>query len=429
MTPICYAMTGDLLVVRVRGGVLEIRGHPDPQAMMIQKVGTQSTMLPDFRLVYPAGLEPDPALVEFRKTLPDEIARILEPFQSHQWNLLELLTARPEAIQLASHNPVLAYLLANNDYFRKNLTKPPAYLAQWRLDYTQERLLEWLGFPAKPAVVKLFRKIDPSSLMPASARLLRIALNMDPNLLSLLAHHRRINRGMLDLVVLPDLRPFLTTDLLAEVAEIADGKQVDAPDEKVLRYVKAMDEMGYIGRIKPIKSLKKLDALSKRAQEAFIAEKAAREAARQARKQQLRAEENERVGRERRCERAQRSIPPPPDTKDFVRLCRALDVVEEGAKQKHCVGHMALKVATGDAFIYRVLQPERATLSLKMGEDGQWKIGELKLACDRQAGKATQAHVVRWLARHARSTRALRAQWLKREEALKAPSAENDTPF
>ena len=128
---------GSLLVTQ-RSESIAMTGWPKPLAERRKGRGKGEEYRPDFRLVYPTGQEPAPALADFRATLPPEVAAVLEPFASHQWNLLELLAARPEALQLASHNPVLAYLLANNDHFRRNLTKPPSYLAQWRLSVANQ---------------------------------------------------------------------------------------------------------------------------------------------------------------------------------------------------------------------------------------------------------------------------------------------------
>ena len=191
----------------LRDGRVLLTGWPEPRAEWHPARGPREICRPAFRVVYPAGQAPHPALDRFRATLPEEVAAQVTPFATHQWNLLELMAARAEAVQLAAHNPVLTYCLANNDHFRKNLTKPPAYLAQWRMDLTQARLLEWLGFPARTACVKLFRRIDPAPFTLGTARLLRIALNTDPALLGSLAHLRHIHRGVLSLVLAPKCKP------------------------------------------------------------------------------------------------------------------------------------------------------------------------------------------------------------------------------
>jgi hypothetical protein len=413
-----YQFDAGTLMASSAQGSMSIIAWPVPSTVWQFSDGKQESRRPEFRLVYPVGQEPCPALADFRKCLPDKVARILEPFASHQWNLLELMAARPEAIQLASHNPVLAYLLANNDHFRKNLTKPPVYLAQWRLDYNQERLLEWLGFPAKAAVVKLFRRLLPSAISLNTARILKINLNDEQSPIELLAHHQRINRGMLSLVLLPKLRPYLTTELLTEVAGLPDGNPTDDPGEKLVPIFNTLFDLGCMKHVKPIRSLKQLNQLLTDAKIAQAAELAAglaaRTAAQQAIKDRLQAEDRVLLAKQRRIERLSLLTALPPDTNDIVRLKKAFDFIDEGNKQKNCVGRLTEQAALGRVILYKVLNPERATLALRMHEDGRWRIGELKTACNGKASRTTLWFVMRWLAKHSRCLSYSNAQKHKR---------------
>ena len=409
LLPHAYRYEEGRLLAELRGGVFAIVGWPAPRAEWRPNRGKAEAGRPDFRLVYPTGQEPGAALAEFRATLPAGVARILEPFASHQWNLLELLAARPEGLQLASHNPSLAYLLANNDHFRKNLTKAPAYLAEWRLDYTQERLLEWLGFPGQPAVVKLFRRIEPSALGLAMARLLRVALKCDPSVLPLLAHQRRINRGVLSLVVMPQCRPLLTPTLLQEVAARPDGSLVDDPGERLLGLLAKIAELDLPARPGPVRSLRQLDRLAEQVeagveahrirQEALRAQHAARLLQREA--DRLREQdERQNADNSRQDDAVMRfanSIPPPPDTGDIIRLRTRADAEQEGRAQHNCVADSAKRIAANREFVYRVLKPQRATLELGIGKKGIWFVKQLKLARNREVSPLTRSYVEGWL--------------------------------
>jgi len=74
-------------------------------------------------------------------------------------------------------------------------------------------------------------------------------------------------------------------------------------------------------------------------------------------------------------------------------------LVEESRHQHNCVGGYAERVVGGKVFIYRVLKPERATLSLRLGADGGWEIEQLLRACNQPVSPATALAVQRWLAR------------------------------
>jgi hypothetical protein len=53
--------------------------------------------------------------------------------------------------------------------------------------------------------------------------------------------------------------------------------------------------------------------------------------------------------------------------------------------------------ARGASVVYRVLEPERATLSLIRTETGRWEIGELKASRNRPVSEQTQDLVEQWL--------------------------------
>ena len=58
------------------------------------------------------------AFDSFRFSLPKEVARVLEPFRSHQWHLLSLMAFDRAVLDLATANPVLAF--AVGDWFAKH---------------------------------------------------------------------------------------------------------------------------------------------------------------------------------------------------------------------------------------------------------------------------------------------------------------------
>lgn len=448
-SPTAYRYEQGRLLVDLRDGVVAIVGWSAPRAEYTPRRGKPVACRPDFRLVFPKGQEPCVALAEFRATLPAEIARVLEPFASHQWNLLELLAARPEAMQLATHNPVLAYLLANNDHFRKNLTKPPAYLAEWRLDYTQDKLLEWLGFPGRPAIAKLLRKIRPDAISIPLARLLRGALKSEPSPLPLLSHLKQLNRGVLGLAVLVHLQPYLTPKLMEEASSCVDGRPEDDPGEKLIKVLTANEAHRLAMPIPPIRSLRQIDQLlNERLPAAIVAKRVQAEAeclASEVRRMEMEAEAAAQVmrARERRGARIraqQKSktdgdkIPLPPETEYIIRLRTESEAKDEGKEQHNCVATYASQVAAQSAFIYRVLQPERATLELGINRQGYWDIIQLVVAYNKPVAHDTWNYVRHWLTRHnmEQARQRLKAVKTGRARPVEGKAAipdEEDTPF
>ena len=64
----------------------------------------------------------------FRFSLPKDVAKALQDFRSHQWNLLILLAHDKGVLDLAKANPVLAYAVADwyADYPEKQTRLRPA---------------------------------------------------------------------------------------------------------------------------------------------------------------------------------------------------------------------------------------------------------------------------------------------------------------
>ncbi len=95
-------------------------------------------------------------------------------------------------------------------------------------------------------------------------------------------------------------------------------------------------------------------------------------------------------------DRRRRESAPPPGSDTIVRL-NSLDVlIDEGKRQHNCVAELAPAVARGRWAVYRVLSPERCTLSLELRE-GRWVIDRLKAARNRAPSSKTLGAVSRWL--------------------------------
>lgn len=92
-------------------------------------------------------------------------------------------------------------------------------------------------------------------------------------------------------------------------------------------------------------------------------------------------------------------FPPPPltGTATIVPLRTPWKLHEEGRQQGNCVGSYTEPVMAGKLYIYRVLRPQRATLSIGQGFDGNWQIQELLQSHDRPVSEATREHVESWV--------------------------------
>jgi len=89
--------------------------------------------------------------------------------------------------------------------------------------------------------------------------------------------------------------------------------------------------------------------------------------------------------------------PPVPGTDTIIPLMTSEELVKEGREQRNCVRLYARLVAAGEICIYRVLAPERATLSIVPAGDGSWRRRELRAAANADVSDETRATVDQWL--------------------------------
>jgi hypothetical protein len=95
--------------------------------------------------------------------------------------------------------------------------------------------------------------------------------------------------------------------------------------------------------------------------------------------------------------------PPLRGTDDIVPIYTMEELVAEGRAQDNCVATYAERVQSRHTFIYRVLKPERATLSIVRGPDGDWQISELERGGNNGISDLTRRVVESWLDEHALS--------------------------
>lgn len=95
------------------------------------------------------------------------------------------------------------------------------------------------------------------------------------------------------------------------------------------------------------------------------------------------------------------AFPPVPPVRAIEPLTSVEALEEEGRAQDNCVAAYAKRIAQGSTYIYRVLWPERATLSLVRDEAGNWARGELEIRGNVPASPKTARFVDEWL-RHFR---------------------------
>jgi hypothetical protein len=304
----------------------------------------------------------------FRFSLPKEVAKVLEPFRSHQWPLLVLLARDKQVLDLASANPVLAHAVA--DWHACHPGSKHEFGSM-----PQRDLLKLLNLPDSAAVVKLFRKIPPESV---DQRLWPVLLNAlrqpDGSTSKFLSHVSSINLGVMQLVLTPRIRETVTPALLEEVAADAKEKYRGAVARMIGDILAMKDELSDRRPLVGVRSVETLRHLHEEVAANF---------------QKL-----------EKMRREQGALPPPPIPGlegKIIPLRTQAELVAEGREQRNCVATYAAAVAEKKCYIYRVLYPDRATLCIRPQPDGNWGISEIEASCNRKAHRTVVIFVREWL--------------------------------
>lgn len=306
----------------------------------------------------------------FRFAMPKPVAAAVEKFQSRQWGIHRLARESEGVIEFVRLNPALAFGLGNIKPFREKFTTTEGAVALSRR--RQRDVAEVLGFPSTEGAAKILAKIYPESVSVDILLLLRDALRRD-EALKALSHMRKLNAGVLTLIATPHLLQASTPALLAEVAESATEKYQARASEMLsdmLEMLAAIDPTA--GRPK-IQSLARLRAMHTEVSTKFL------------------------TLRPSGCVGTRLPSPPLRGTRDITPILTVPALVEEGRDQNNCVAAYAERVRRRTTFIYRVLRPERATLSIVKGEDGDWRIAELECRGNTRVSAITRIAVEVWL--------------------------------
>jgi hypothetical protein len=381
------------LIISTKEEVKIIHSWPDLKA--IRKPTDRkawSNFVPLFRLLRPKSLADDGdslgsgnvrstaldplfekqlAVAHFRSSVPPEITKSVERFTNRQWMLLALCKRREQAGDLLEQNPALGFAVAQLQKFSPTRWQPMGDAV--KISAVRQRdMLGWIGFPKTQAWAKILAKIPPEVVTLERLKSLRDVANI-PETENQLQHLRSINGWVIDLVSERRFSGMVAPTLLSEIGESPDDT---APQEAFHLLEDMFNLAERLPRRPNQQRIRSLEALRSKHQE-VVAEFT----------QFLKREQEEKI----------LPAPPLPGSPEIVPLTSADDLVQEGRDQHNCVGGYTKWVHDGNGYIYRVLAPERATLSIVPGADGCWCIDQLKLACNRPTNIETHNAVQAWI--------------------------------
>ena len=307
----------------------------------------------------------------FLDRIPLDVRQVAARFPDRQWHLVALTARHPGAIELAADNPALAYALASSWIFHRPAVRDPWRAAERLVPKKRLRIAGWLGFPATQGVVGILAKVPTRALTPRRLLYLREALctAAPPKALH---HLPRLDTGVLRILCDAQLIGCAAFTLLEEIsASRAHSRSHDVA--YLLR-----DSVRMLAIVRPGERLP--------AQRTIRAVRHIHDT--------LAAD----LARIRDGRLLDLSLPPPPvrGTELIVPLTQPSDLVEEGRSMHHCVGSYVEEVAGGGCFVYRVLGPERATLSLRRRAGG-WQIDQISGVANGPVSAGTRLVAAEWL--------------------------------
>jgi hypothetical protein len=296
---------------------------------------------------------------------PQEARDTVRVFPGAQWQLLQLVNlGGAPGLELLRSNPALGYLAATAG-------------AAGQLGLRRRSLAALFGFPETEHAVRLLRKVHAAWISSELLEHLRAAMVEQRDAEAVLTHLEHINPIALQVACDADLRASVAPACLARFS------RVPAPVSQCDLIARMRDLVGTArSRALPpprIRSLADLDRPPA----------ATRVPARAPRPSQGKA----------------LTFPPPPlpdCAAAGVRICAIdsqQDLAGESRVMDHCAGRdasYARRVASGQLYFYRMLEPERLTIAIRPALQG-WTVEQIRGAHNREPRAASRMLVEKWL--------------------------------
>jgi len=308
--------------------------------------------------------------------IPAEINAICGLMPAMDFQLAQACAVSAAARQLASNAPLL-FLIAV-DYARQQPLSVEAF--EQLLQFKRADILNAAGLPGSKSLARLVGRLKLAPMMPWELDDVRRALQQ-PDFLDLLRHHPAIHLNHLRLLlrVRRPLWPGMlclvnehtqAADLTWTCRMIRDTLNLAGGNEQVFAQVNSREALQdqhdrFIDRFN---------------------------------RQNHRNSEEKRLELAQELEEEHGEYPQPPiaPVEGIEPLSSWLELLEEGATMRHCVGSYDMAVAWGEVFIYRMISPERLTISLEY-RNNAWVVGEVRASCNANPSTEALERVRRWV--------------------------------
>lgn len=307
---------------------------------------------------------------DFIQQIPKELRTTLARYSSQHWDMLRLAAQNQAFTELMKINPGVAFCFSAHTELRPCTAKQPLREVARMVNRKQREILGWLGFPETEHAVRIVRKIPPCACYTAHMKKLRSLLN-GSLLPKYISHFDRINPNWL--FIFERNKGFSWTTPKFRRQAISsfthqDNFNIHVAFNDTLQMAETL-------RIeKPIR-FKSVEHLL-----------------------EIHADWIDQLQRKEDLRFSDQEFPQPPlPGNDCVVPVDSHELLrQEGRLQHHCVAAYLQEICEGIAYVYRVLAPERATLSLRR-EGETWFLDQLAAACNKPVKLETKKTVTDWL--------------------------------
>lgn len=298
--------------------------------------------------------------------VPVDVQNAIEPFPNRQWHLHVMAARCAGSLDIVASNPALAYCLASGWVFSSHSSKDSARQMRRIIGFRRRDICGALGFPNAESAVAILSKVPASSCNIPWLLTIRDLLG-DPDWRKILLHLPSLNSAVLLFIGNRAFRRRTSPQLLYELS--------NSPSylfKQMIVLLSLEKKLGKRGpeRFRSVKQL--LDHLLELLWQANMPDN---------------------------FDETDGSFPKPPipGNGSIVPLENAGSLFEEGAEQHNCVANYRHSISSGNTYIYSVLKPERATLSVIPDAGGEWRIDQLLTASNQPVKKKTRRAVARWI--------------------------------
>lgn len=322
---------------------------------------------------------PKTPAADFASRVPTDIRQAVQPFQHFQTTMLQWASVYPFARDLLFTNPVLLWLAACHSPEEIN---PVDILGK-----KQSEILKALYGTGSESKVRFLKKIQIENGNEEALFIIQKALQ-SPDMPAVFRHWKKIP---IPALAVAERHPLLRqSPFLRNVAENEfDLYQAYAEAEKLIRIWPDIKRMGrqleisnLPGILKKVYTYRDLESIHDR----WV--------------QKLNRRMAERIKNNEIDPSQMFPFPPLEGTESIVPITNALELALESNAMRHCVVSYEVKIRKGLSYIYRIMEPERATLEIGFTSDGDCKIIQLKTFANGNPSGQTWEHVQQWLKNH-----------------------------